>query len=124
MGGAQPLAAVMAGLCMVAVDVDQTRIAMRLRTGYLDEQADSLADALARVTAACKEVRTRERERVCVCVCVCVCACVCVKLIRSSCHPPFFFHACTPFSFDSQYRCSYCCLFLLTYPLFRSFSTL
>lgn len=57
MGGAQPLAAVMAGLCMLAVEVDSTRIAMRLRTGYLDEQADSLDDALARITAACKEGR-------------------------------------------------------------------
>ncbi len=68
MGGAQPLAAVFAGLCMLAIEVDATRIAMRLRTGYLDEQADSLDDALARIQAACKEVhqisqRERERER-------------------------------------------------------------
>ena len=46
MGGAQPLAAVMAGACCLAVECDPERIEMRLRTRYLDEKADSLDDAL------------------------------------------------------------------------------
>ena len=39
MGGAQPLAAVMAGASMLAVECQPSRIEMRLRTGYLDAQA-------------------------------------------------------------------------------------
>ena len=46
MGGAQPLAAVMAGACCLAVECDPEKIAMRLRTRYLDEKADSLDEAL------------------------------------------------------------------------------
>ena len=46
MGGAQPLAATMAGFSMLAVDVDASRIAFRLRTGYVDHQAESLDHAL------------------------------------------------------------------------------
>ena len=46
MGGAQPLAAVMAGACCLAVECDPERIEMRLRTRYLDEKADTLKDAL------------------------------------------------------------------------------
>src|SRR5258705_4824099 len=46
MGGAQPLAAGFAGLSSVSVEVDPTRIDMRLRTGYVDRRADTLADAL------------------------------------------------------------------------------
>lgn len=46
MGGAQPLAAVMAGACCLAVECDPERIEMRLRTRYLDEKASSLDDAL------------------------------------------------------------------------------
>jgi len=46
MGGAQPLAAVMAGACCLAVECDAERIAMRLRTRYLDEKAETLDDAL------------------------------------------------------------------------------
>jgi urocanate hydratase len=46
MGGAQPLAAVMAGACCLAVECDPDRIAYRLRTRYLDERADRLEDAL------------------------------------------------------------------------------
>ncbi len=46
MGGAQPLAAVMAGACCLAVECDPDRIDMRLRTRYLDEKAESLDDAL------------------------------------------------------------------------------
>ena len=49
MGGAQPLAATMAGASMLAIECQQTRIDMRLRTRYLDEQASDLDDALARI---------------------------------------------------------------------------
>ena len=47
MGGAQPLAATMAGFSLVAVECDETRIDFRLRTRYLDRKANSLDDALA-----------------------------------------------------------------------------
>ena len=47
MGGAQPLAAVMAGACCLAVECDETRVDFRLRTRYLDEKAHTLDDALA-----------------------------------------------------------------------------
>jgi len=53
MGGAQPLAAVMAGANMLAIECQQSRIDMRLRTGYIDEQARDLDDALARVERNC-----------------------------------------------------------------------
>jgi urocanate hydratase len=46
MGGAQPLAATMAGASMLAVECQQSRIDMRLRTGYVDTQAADLDDAL------------------------------------------------------------------------------
>ncbi len=46
MGGAQPLAAVMAGACCLAVEVDETRIDFRLRTRYLDAKARDLDEAL------------------------------------------------------------------------------
>lgn len=46
MGGAQPLAATMAGASMLAVECQSDRIDMRLKTGYLDERAESLDDAL------------------------------------------------------------------------------
>ena len=49
MGGAQPLAAVMAGACMLAIECQQSRIDFRLKTGYVDEQATDLDDALARI---------------------------------------------------------------------------
>ncbi|MGH8154562.1 MAG: urocanate hydratase [Rhodanobacteraceae bacterium] len=49
MGGAQPLAAVMAGASMLAIECDQKRIDFRLKTGYVDEQAKDLDDALARI---------------------------------------------------------------------------
>jgi urocanate hydratase len=52
MGGAQPLAATMAGAAILCIDVDQRSIDRRLATRYLDEQAASLDDALARVRAA------------------------------------------------------------------------
>jgi len=49
MGGAQPLAAVFAGACCLAVECDPARIDFRLRTKYLDERADTLDDALAMI---------------------------------------------------------------------------
>ena len=52
MGGAQPLAATMAGAAILCIDVDPHRIERRLETRYLDEAADSLDDALARVREA------------------------------------------------------------------------
>jgi urocanate hydratase len=57
MGGAQPLAATMAGAAILCVEVDQARIERRLETRYLDEATDSLDDALARVRAAAGEER-------------------------------------------------------------------
>ena len=52
MGGAQPLAAVMAGASCLAIECQPSRIEMRLRTGYLDRATDSLDEALAIVTDA------------------------------------------------------------------------
>ncbi len=49
MGGAQPLAASLAGACSLNVECQQSRIDMRLRTRYVDEQASDLDDALARI---------------------------------------------------------------------------
>jgi urocanate hydratase len=57
MGGAQPLAATMAGAAILCVEVDPSRIERRLSTRYLDEAADSLDEALARVRAAAAERR-------------------------------------------------------------------
>ena len=51
MGGAQPLAAVMAGACCLAVECDPTRIDFRIRTGYVDEKAETLDEALAMIDA-------------------------------------------------------------------------
>lgn len=55
MGGAQPLAGVFAGACVLAVEVDPTRIAKRLETRYIDEIADNLEDALKRIERYKKE---------------------------------------------------------------------
>lgn len=52
MGGAQPLAATMAGASMIAVECKPSSIEFRLRTGYLDEKAGSIDEALAIVEAA------------------------------------------------------------------------
>ncbi|MCT8999170.1 urocanate hydratase [Chelativorans intermedius] len=49
MGGAQPLAATLAGACCLAVECDESRIDFRLRTRYLDEKARSLDEALAMI---------------------------------------------------------------------------
>jgi urocanate hydratase len=54
MGGAQPLAATMAGASMLVIECDPQRIARRIETRYLDEQAASLDDALERIRAACE----------------------------------------------------------------------
>ncbi|MGR2767203.1 urocanate hydratase [Photobacterium ganghwense] len=52
MGGAQPLAATMAGFSMIAVECDESRIDYRLRTGYVDCKATTLDEALAIVEEA------------------------------------------------------------------------
>jgi urocanate hydratase len=57
MGGAQPLAASLAGACSLNIECQQSRIDMRLRTRYVDEQASDLDDALARIARHCGEGR-------------------------------------------------------------------
>ena len=57
MGGAQPLAATMAGASCLAVECQPSRIEMRLATGYLDVRADSLDDALDIIAKAHAEGR-------------------------------------------------------------------
>ncbi len=52
MGGAQPLAVTMNGGAVVCVEVDPERISRRLETGYLDEEADDIEDAIERGLAA------------------------------------------------------------------------
>ncbi len=52
MGGAQPLAATMAGASCLAVECQASRIEMRLKTGYVDVQAKDLDDALAIIERA------------------------------------------------------------------------
>ncbi len=52
MGGAQPLAATMAGASLVAIECQPSRIEMRLKTRYLDERADSIEQALEIVERA------------------------------------------------------------------------
>ncbi|MEI2387571.1 urocanate hydratase [Breoghania sp. JC706] len=49
MGGAQPLAAVMAGACCLAVECDESRVDFRMRTRYVDEKTHSLDEALAMI---------------------------------------------------------------------------
>jgi urocanate hydratase len=55
MGGAQPLAAVMAGASCLAVECQPSRIAMRVKTGYLHRQSTSLDEALELVTRSCRD---------------------------------------------------------------------
>ena len=57
MGGAQPLAAVMAGASMLAIECQPSRIEMRLKTKYLDVRARSLDEALEMIHRS-----TRERK--------------------------------------------------------------
>jgi urocanate hydratase len=49
MGGAQPLAAVMAGACCLTIECDETRADFRLRTRYVDEKTHDLDEALAMI---------------------------------------------------------------------------
>jgi urocanate hydratase len=53
MGGAQPLAATMAGASLLAIECQPSRINMRLATRYLDRRADTLDEALAMIADAC-----------------------------------------------------------------------
>jgi urocanate hydratase len=53
MGGAQPLAAVMAGASCLAVECQRSRIEMRLRTGYLDKASENIDEALAMIRQSC-----------------------------------------------------------------------
>ena len=57
MGGAQPLAAVMAGASCLAIECQPSRIEMRLRTGYLDHHTADLDEALRMIEASCRERR-------------------------------------------------------------------
>ena len=52
MGGAQPLAATLAGASMLAVEAQEKSIQKRLATGYLDARADTLEEALAKINAS------------------------------------------------------------------------
>lgn len=52
MGGAQPLAATMAGFSMLVIECDQTRIDFRLRNRYLDTSAANVSEALHKIEAA------------------------------------------------------------------------
>jgi urocanate hydratase len=55
MGGAQPLAAVMAGASCLAVECQPSRIAMRVKTGYLDRQSTNLDEALEIIARSCRD---------------------------------------------------------------------
>jgi urocanate hydratase len=57
MGGAQPLAATMAGASCLAIECQRSRIEMRLRTGYVDHMAETLDQAMALIEAACAQKR-------------------------------------------------------------------
>jgi len=57
MGGAQPLAATMAGASMLVIECDPSRIERRLRSKYLDVRARDLDDALARIAEATRTNR-------------------------------------------------------------------
>ncbi|WP_310620668.1 urocanate hydratase [Flexibacterium corallicola] len=59
MGGAQPLAAVMAGACCLAVECDETRAEFRKRTRYVDEITHSLDEALAMIEGWTKAGATK-----------------------------------------------------------------
>ena len=69
MGGAQPLAATMAGASCLAVECQASRIEMRLKTGYVDVQAKDLDDALAIIDKAGRDKKAisvgaaRQRRR-------------------------------------------------------------
>ena len=62
MGGAQPLAITMLGGAALCIEVDLHRIERRIETGYLDERAADLDDALARLDAARRGASRRCRS--------------------------------------------------------------
>ncbi|HXQ31843.1 MAG TPA: urocanate hydratase [Steroidobacteraceae bacterium] len=64
MGGAQPLAATMAGASMLAIECQASRIAKRLATRYLDAEARSLDEALALIE---ESVRSRTPRSIALC---------------------------------------------------------
>ena len=55
MGGAQPLASVMAGASCLAIECQPSRIEMRLRTGYLDVASEDIDEALAIIEKSCAD---------------------------------------------------------------------
>jgi urocanate hydratase len=55
MGGAQPLAAAMAGYCMIAVECDESRIDFRIKTGYVDKKAYSIDEAMILLNQALQQ---------------------------------------------------------------------
>ncbi|KKC26663.1 urocanate hydratase [Sphingomonas sp. SRS2] len=55
MGGAQPLASVMAGASCLAIECQPSRIEMRLRTGYLDVAASTIDEAMAIIEKSCAD---------------------------------------------------------------------
>ncbi|HEV7608435.1 MAG TPA: urocanate hydratase [Steroidobacteraceae bacterium] len=57
MGGAQPLASVMAGASCLAIECQRSRIDMRLASGYLDHATDSTDEALELIQSSCEEKR-------------------------------------------------------------------
>lgn len=57
MGGAQPLAATMAGASMLAIECDPKRIKRRLETGYVDVAANTLDEALELINRHCKQAK-------------------------------------------------------------------
>ncbi len=83
MGGAQPLAATMAGLSCLAIEVDPARIAKRLETRYVDERIDDLDAALKRI-----ELANREGKPVSIGVCANA-AEVYAELVRRGVVPDF-----------------------------------
>ncbi|OAN32369.1 MULTISPECIES: urocanate hydratase [Pseudomonas] len=64
MGGAQPLAATLAGACSLNIECQQTSIDFRLRSRYVDEQATDLDDALARIARYTEEAKTRDGKAI------------------------------------------------------------
>ena len=62
MGGAQPLAASMAGACFLSIDVDPSRIKRRLETRYLDRMASTLDEALQMLEKLLQKPEKRYRS--------------------------------------------------------------
>ncbi|KTD00706.1 urocanate hydratase [Legionella geestiana] len=81
MGGAQPLAATMAGASMLAIECDESRIQKRLATRYLDVLAENLDEALQMIDTAC-------RNQTPISVALCANAAeVYPELVRRNAHP-------------------------------------